>query len=170
MADAGNDSASDADSDAPGIDRGVNADRDLNLDQERAEEPHRVSDREPPRLRDSAAGDDDPLVAEETAAAAREAGALGGRAHSDEHDPAMAPVYEAGGGEAEGFEEAEESLIDNAEHGDFAPDPYNDAFTGELESDWSGAAYGEADHERSSERADERDRDPDAEQEPPLKQ
>jgi hypothetical protein len=167
MSDPENESGDDAETDGPGrADRGVNADRDLNLDPDRADEPHRVSDREPPRLRDSGAADDDPLVAEETAAAAREAGALGGRVHvhGGERDPAMAPVREAGGGEAEGFEEAEESLIDNAEHGDFAPDPYNDAFTGEAESDRSGAAYGEADHERSSERADDRDRDADAEQ------
>jgi hypothetical protein len=165
MSDTGNESNSDAEPDAPGfIDRGVNADRDLNLDPERADEPHRVSDREPPRLRDADAGADDPLVDEETAAAAREAGGVGGRVPADEHDPAMSPVREAGGGEAEGFEEAEERLIDNAEHGDFAPDPYNDAFTGERESDRSGAAYGEADHERSSERADDRDRDADAEQ------
>ena len=166
MSDTGNESDSDAETDAPGlVDRGVNADRDLNLDPERAGEPHRVSDREPPRLRDSDAGADDPLVDEETAAAAREAGALGGRTRGDEHDPAMAPVHEAGGGEAEGFEEAEERLIDNAEHGDdLSPDPYNDAFTPERESDRSGAGYGEADHERSSERGDDRDRDADAEQ------
>jgi hypothetical protein len=168
MSDTGNESNSDAEPDSPGfVDRGVNADRDLNLDPERAGEPHRVSDREPPRIRDSEAGADDPLVNEETAAAAREAGAIGARPHragADQHDPAMAPVREAGGGEAEGFEEAEERLIDNAEHGDFAPDPYNDAFTPERESDRSGAAYGEADHERSSERADDRDRDADAEE------
>jgi hypothetical protein len=165
MSDTGNESNSDAETDAPrAVDRGVNADRDLNLDPERAGEPHRVSDREPPRLRDPDADANDPLVDEETAAAAREAGALGGRVPADEHDPAMAPVREAGGGEAEGFEEAEERLIDNAEHGDFAPDPYDDAFTPERESDLSGASYGEADHERSSERADDRDRDADAEQ------
>jgi hypothetical protein len=166
MSDTRNESNSDAEPEAPGsIDRGVNADRDLNLDPERADEPHRVSEREPPRIRDSEAGAGDPLVDDETAAAAREAGALGGRwRRGDEHDPAMAPVREAGGGEAEGFEEAEARLIDNAEHGDFAPDPYNDAFTPERESDRSGAAYGEADHERSTERADDRERDADAEQ------
>lgn len=165
MSESGNESDSSSDVDAPGfVDRGVNADRDLNLEPERADEPHRVSDREPPRLRDPDAGGDDLLLAEETAAAAREAGALGGRVRSDEHDPAMAPVREAGGGEAEGFEEAEERLIDNAEHGDdFSPDPYNDAFTPERESDWSTAAYGEPDHERSTERADDREADADAE-------
>lgn len=36
----------------------------------------------------------------------------------DPNDPAMAPVYEAGGGESEGFEQAEEALIEHASHGD----------------------------------------------------
>lgn len=36
----------------------------------------------------------------------------------DPNDPAMAPVYEAGGGESEGFEMAEEALIEHASHGD----------------------------------------------------
>src|SRR5258708_20116222 len=95
MSDKGNESNSDAEPDPGFMDRGVNADRDLNLDPERAGEPHRVSDREPPRLRDPGAGDDDPLVAEETAAAAREAGALGGRTPADEHDPPMSPLRDA---------------------------------------------------------------------------
>src|SRR3954470_15409525 len=34
----------------------------------------------------------------------------------DPDDPAMQPVYEAGGGESEGFELAEEELIENATH------------------------------------------------------
>jgi len=36
----------------------------------------------------------------------------------DPNDPAMAPVYEAGGGESEGFEMAEDDLIEHASHGD----------------------------------------------------
>lgn len=36
----------------------------------------------------------------------------------DPDDPAMAPVYEAGGGESEGFEMAEDELIEHASHGD----------------------------------------------------
>ncbi len=36
----------------------------------------------------------------------------------DPNDPAMAPVYEGGGGESEGFEMAEEQLIEHASHGD----------------------------------------------------
>jgi hypothetical protein len=99
--------------------------------------------------------DRDPLLDEETAAAAAEAARIGGRPQrGDQTDPALAPVYQAGGGEAEGFEQAEERLIDNAEHGDFAPDPSNDAFAGEVESDRSDAEYGESDHERSSETED----------------
>jgi hypothetical protein len=37
----------------------------------------------------------------------------------DPDDPAMEPVREAGGGEAEGFEMAEEELIEHASHGDW---------------------------------------------------
>lgn len=36
----------------------------------------------------------------------------------DPNDPAMAPVYEAGGGESEGFEMAEDELVEHASHGD----------------------------------------------------
>lgn len=38
----------------------------------------------------------------------------------DPKDPAMQPVLEAGGGESEGFEMAEQQLIENASHGDWA--------------------------------------------------
>ena len=37
---------------------------------------------------------------------------------AEERDPAQQPVTEAGGGEAEGFEEAERELIEHASHGD----------------------------------------------------
>ena len=55
------------------------------------------------------------------------------------------PVEEAGGGEAEGFELAEEQLERNASHEDAGGNPRDDAFTPETESDRSGAEYGEAD-------------------------
>jgi hypothetical protein len=59
-------------------------------------------------------------------------------------------------GEAEGFERAEEDLRENAEHGQLGPrDPRRDAFPGEEESDVAGSAYGDADHERSTERTGE---------------
>lgn len=38
--------------------------------------------------------------------------------YDDERDRAQEPVREAGGGEAEGFEEAERELIEHASHGD----------------------------------------------------
>ena len=76
--------------------------------------------------------------------AAAEAGAIGGRAPADE-DPERRPVEEAGGGESEGFEQAEEDLREHAEHGDHGPSPTNVAFTPEQESDLETAERGEAD-------------------------
>jgi hypothetical protein len=61
---------------------------------------------------------DDPLAEEEAAAAAAEAAAIGGVAGDEDLDPAERPVREAGGGEAEGFEIAEDDLIEHASHGD----------------------------------------------------
>lgn len=37
----------------------------------------------------------------------------------DPSDPAFAPLIEAGEGESEGFEQAEEQLIEHASHGDW---------------------------------------------------
>lgn len=103
--------------------------------------------------------DDSDLVREEEAAAAEAAGRIGGTAgDEDDFDPAMRPVYEAGGGVAEGFEQAEADLVDNAQHGDGHGDPLSDAFTGEVESDRAGATYGEGDAEKVTEVV----RDPDA--------
>jgi len=98
----------------------------------------------------------DPLedrIREEEKAAAAEAAGIGGRGSDpdEEVDPEMRAVYEGGGGEAEGFELAEADLIENASHGDGGGDPLLDAFTPEGESDLSGAEYGEADEEDSSE-------------------
>jgi hypothetical protein len=90
--------------------------------------------------------DDSDLVREEEEAAASAAGRIGGTAgDEDDFDPAMRPVYEAGGGVAEGFEQAEADLIANASHDDGHGDPLGDRFTPESESDESGAVYGEAD-------------------------
>lgn len=61
---------------------------------------------------------DPPYEQEETDLAAQEAAMIGGRAGDESLDPAERPVREAGGGEAEGFEEAEAALIDHASHGD----------------------------------------------------
>ena len=55
-------------------------------------------------------------------------------------------MYEAGGGEQDGWEQAERDLIENASHGDGHGNPLRDALEPEVESDLSGAEYGEADH------------------------
>jgi hypothetical protein len=112
---------------------------------------------------------DDDLIREEEAAAAAAAGKIGGVAgDEDDFDPEMRPVYEAGGGEAEGFEQAEADLVENASHGDGRGDPLSDAFTPEVESDRSGAAYGEPDEVDVTETV--RDPDParDPGEEPPA--
>jgi hypothetical protein len=96
-----------------------------------------------------------PLVDEEAAAAAAEAGRIGGRPTRDEevdldHDPAMEPVYEAGGGEAEGFEMAEEELRENAEQGPATPGVGVRAVREETDRETEvpdPAVYGEADEE-----------------------
>jgi hypothetical protein len=91
------------------------------------------------------------VVAEEEAAAAAEAAAIGGEGGAPEvEDEAMRPVYEGGGGEAEGFELAERDLVENATHGDGHGNPLRDAFRAEVEP--SGAVYGEADDVKESDR------------------
>ena len=83
------------------------------------------------------------LVDEEADAAAAEAGAIGGRVDAaDDADPAQRAVEEGGGGYAEGFEQAEAELVENAEHGEGG----HDRGAPEPESDRSGAAYGDADN------------------------
>jgi hypothetical protein len=87
----------------------------------------------------------DPFVDEEEDAAAAEAAGIGG-ARPDYHvDEAHRALEESGEGEAEGFELAEQDLIEEASHGDEGRSPEADAFAGEVESDESGAVYGEAD-------------------------
>lgn len=74
--------------------------------------------------------EDEGLVEEEVDAAAAEAARIGGEVSPVSDDPAFEPLAEAGEGESEGFEIAEEELADNASHGDqhrfpgrFAPPP-----------------------------------------------
>src|SRR5271170_5217688 len=90
---------------------------------------------------------------EETNAAATEAAKIGGVTGEEELqlDPAQLPVTEAGGGVAEGFEEAERALIDHASHGD-----QQSAHTilhdqGLPEEEGAAREDAESDHERSSE-------------------
>ena len=65
-------------------------------------------------------------------------------------DEAWRPVEEGGGGESEGFEEAEAELIERAEnpHG---PSPIRDAEGWDEEEAALDAEYGEADEEYTSE-------------------
>jgi hypothetical protein len=72
------------------------------------------------------------------------------RAHDpdERHREEQRAVSEGGGGEAEGFELAEEELIEHASHGDSGPDPSN--LAGNPEG-FRGDEGGEADHEHSSE-------------------
>ena len=91
--------------------------------------------------------------------AAAEARAIGGRradvggVDPDERiDDALRPVYEAGGGDAEGFELAERDLVRNASHDDGTGYPERDAFTPERETDRSTVEYGEADEEEPTDR------------------
>lgn len=87
----------------------------------------------------------DERVAREEAEAAREAGAIGGDRGLEPGDPAARPVEEAGGGEAEGFEQAEDQLREHAEHGRDFRRPTGGPLGDEEESDRSSAAYGDPD-------------------------
>lgn len=97
---------------------------------------------------------------EQEEAAAAEAAAVGGRTSSEpnpgEGEPSEAerPLVEAGQGESEGFEQAEDELIEHASHGDLhaARRVIEDA-PGES-GDARAAEGGEADAELTSERPD----------------
>jgi hypothetical protein len=84
----------------------------------------------------------DPIADEEAAAAAAEAARIGGPPLDDGVDPAQRPLVEGGEGESEGFELAEEELIDRASHGDQKHFPDGDAPPAEEPSE---ATYGEPD-------------------------
>lgn len=86
----------------------------------------------------------DPIAEEEAEAAAAEAGGIGGHVDPVSDDPAEEPLLEAGEGEAEGFELAEEQLEDNAAHGDQHRFPDRDAPPPEEPTD---SVYGEPDEE-----------------------
>ena len=87
----------------------------------------------------------DPIAEEEAEAAAAEAAEIGGPAPDDPvDDPAQRPVVEGGEGVAEGFELAEEELIDNAAHGDQKGFPNRDVGSPEEPTE---TAFGEPDEE-----------------------
>jgi len=112
---------------------------------------------------------DDKFLREESAAAAEEAGEIGGEPGLEpgyDHDPdrpgvpedeAMAPVYEAGGGEAEGFEQAEEMLEERATN-PRGPTPM--AHAGEVDEEAQAVEgardlYAESDHLDAPERPED---------------
>lgn len=88
---------------------------------------------------------------EETEAAGAEAAGIGGHTPSQDLDPAQQAVSEGGEGEAEGFELAEEELIESASHGTPAGNPLGDRFSAEDAASKDLASYGEADHVEVSE-------------------
>lgn len=90
---------------------------------------------------------------EEEQAAAAEAAGIGGDPGPGVEDvpPEERAPREAGQGEGEGFEIAEDDLIEHASHGDpTAPLADDFGFDDEVESDRSTAAYGEGDEEDST--------------------
>ncbi|MEJ7797596.1 MAG: hypothetical protein WKF42_03780 [Solirubrobacteraceae bacterium] len=96
--------------------------------------------------------DDEPdFATRQELAASAEAGAIGGRSPKpagvgdEQVDDAMRPVYEAGGGEQDGFELAERDLVRNASHDDGVAFPEGDGFTPERESDRASVEYAESD-------------------------
>lgn len=84
----------------------------------------------------------DPFEQRQETLAGAEAGAIGGRRAEDVDESEQARV-EAGGGESEGFEQAEELLEEHASHGDPGGDPLRDA--PDVEPDQDPGTYGEAD-------------------------
>src|SRR5438270_4520016 len=82
----------------------------------------------------------------EVDAARTEASRIGGFAGDEYLDPAQRPLVEAGEGVAEGFELAEEDLIEAAATGE-GGDPTRQAFPPEAEM--RSGEYAEADHEDS---------------------
>ena len=101
--------------------------------------------------RDEAVPADEDVVAREESAAAAEAGSIGGR-RDPSADEAERPVSEAGGGEAEGFELAEEELRKEAEHGEGHYPPVE---AGETEAADPQAEYAEPDQLGSTAREEE---------------
>jgi hypothetical protein len=95
---------------------------------------------------------EDPQVRNEEAAAAAEAGRVGGPAPDYAGDEEERPVEEGGGGVSEGFEESERELIEGASHGDAGGSPETDAFTPEAESDEATSEYGEPDEAQPRDR------------------
>lgn len=87
--------------------------------------------------------DDDREIRAQEDLAAAEAGSIGGRSGMEGMDEAERASAEHGGGESEGFEEAEKLLEEQASHGDPAVEPLRHAPAPEAERNPS--VHGEAD-------------------------
>jgi hypothetical protein len=83
--------------------------------------------------------------------AAAEAARIGGRPEDAALPPAERPLAEAGEGAAEGFEQAEELLVEHTSHGDQRPAHSVLQHQGAPEEEDAGREDGEPDHEESSE-------------------
>ncbi len=92
---------------------------------------------------------DENEVHEEEDKAAAEAGKIGGRSGMEGMDEAERAAAEHGGGESEGFEEAEQLLKEQATHGDALGDPLRDA--GVAEAEYDASVHGEPDEIDSTE-------------------
>jgi hypothetical protein len=88
-------------------------------------------------------------VEREEAAASEEAGAIGGRSGFEDLPEEERPLAEAGEGESEGFEQAEQLLEERATHQDDRGDPLRDQPPKEEEP--SRAEYADADDVESTE-------------------
>jgi hypothetical protein len=96
---------------------------------------------------------DEAFVREEEEAAAAEAGSIGGHGSNEDVEDAERPLREAGEGEAEGFEDAEQELIEHASHG--SPAPYPPDLAGRPEDARAAdATYGDADEAEATEDAE----------------
>jgi hypothetical protein len=95
--------------------------------------------------------EDDDRVQEEADAAAAEAGKIGGRSGQENVEESERAVAEGGGGVAEGFEQSEELLREQAEHGETYADPVADRPAPEGAAGRDHGEYAEADSEKSSE-------------------
>ena len=88
-------------------------------------------------------------VEREEAAAAEEAGAIGGRSGFEDLPEEERPLAESGEGESEGFEQAEQLLEERATHQDDGGSPLRDQPPKEEEP--SRAEYADADDVESTE-------------------
>lgn len=98
---------------------------------------------------------EDAAVTEAEEEAAAEAAAIGGVTGEEGIPDEERPLAEAGEGVAEGFEQAEQELIEAASHGDPAGSPLTDRGEPEDARSEGLAEYGEADREYSSEDTDD---------------